>query len=91
MHFDTTRVKIDLDIIQRNFDAIAAKAGVPSGITNLRLLSSLHAVNMTIVIRRSIATTIDVIFFIFFLLNFVLFIVSPMNLFIKYYYELPTL
>ena len=28
MNFDTTRVKIDLDIIQRNFDAIAAKAAV---------------------------------------------------------------
>ena len=29
MHFDTTRVKIDLDIIQQNFNAISAKAGVP--------------------------------------------------------------
>ena len=29
MNFDNTRVKIDLDIIQRNFDAVRAKAGVP--------------------------------------------------------------
>ena len=29
MNFDNTRVKIDLDIIARNFDAIREKAGVP--------------------------------------------------------------
>lgn len=29
MNFDSTRVKIDLDAIRRNFDAIRAKAGVP--------------------------------------------------------------
>ncbi len=29
MNFDNTRVKIDLDIIERNFDAVRAKAGVP--------------------------------------------------------------
>ena len=29
MNFDSTRVKIDLDIIARNFDAIREKAGVP--------------------------------------------------------------
>ena len=29
MNFDNTRVKIDLDIIQRNFDAVREKAGVP--------------------------------------------------------------
>lgn len=29
MHFDNTRVKIDLDIIERNFDAVRKKAGVP--------------------------------------------------------------
>ena len=29
MHFDNTRVKIDLDIIERNFDAVREKAGVP--------------------------------------------------------------
>ncbi len=29
MNFDNTRVKIDLDIIQRNFAAVRAKAGVP--------------------------------------------------------------
>ena len=29
MNFDNTRVKIDLDIIQRNFDAVRRKAGVP--------------------------------------------------------------
>ena len=29
MNFDNTRVKIDLDIIQRNFDAVRQKAGVP--------------------------------------------------------------
>ncbi len=29
MKFDNTRVKIDLDIIERNFDAVRAKAGVP--------------------------------------------------------------
>ncbi len=29
MKFDNTRVKIDLDIIQRNFDAVREKAGVP--------------------------------------------------------------
>ena len=29
MNFDNTRVKIDLDIIQRNFDAVCRKAGVP--------------------------------------------------------------
>ena len=29
MNFDSTRVKIDLDAISANFDAIAAKAGVP--------------------------------------------------------------
>ena len=27
MHFDNTRVKIDLDAISRNFDAIREKAG----------------------------------------------------------------
>ena len=29
MNFDNTRVKIDLDIISRNFDAVKEKAGVP--------------------------------------------------------------
>jgi len=29
MHFDNTRVRIDLDAIARNFDAVCAKAGVP--------------------------------------------------------------
>jgi alanine racemase len=29
LHFDNTRVKIDLDAISRNFDAIREKAGVP--------------------------------------------------------------
>ena len=29
MNFDNTRVKIDLDILQRNFDAVCRKAGVP--------------------------------------------------------------
>ena len=29
MNFDNTRVKIDLDIIERNFDAVREKAGVP--------------------------------------------------------------
>ena len=29
MHFDNTRVRIDLDAISRNFDAISKKAGVP--------------------------------------------------------------
>ena len=29
MNFDSTRVKIDLDIISRNFDAVRRKAGVP--------------------------------------------------------------
>ncbi len=29
MDFDNTRVKIDLDIIRRNFEAVRAKAGVP--------------------------------------------------------------
>ena len=29
MNFDNTRVKIDLDVIDRNFDAIRQKAGVP--------------------------------------------------------------
>ena len=29
MHFDNTRVKIDLDVISRNFDAISQKTGVP--------------------------------------------------------------
>ena len=29
MNFDNTRVKIDLDIIERNFDAVLEKAGVP--------------------------------------------------------------
>ena len=29
MNFDSTRVKIDLDIISRNFDAVCQKAGVP--------------------------------------------------------------
>ena len=29
MNFDNTRVKIDLDVIQRNFDAVREKAGVP--------------------------------------------------------------
>ena len=29
MHFDNTRVKIDLDAIARNFDAVREKAGVP--------------------------------------------------------------
>ena len=29
MNFDSTRVKIDLDIIARNFDAVREKAGVP--------------------------------------------------------------
>ena len=29
MNFDNTRVKIDLDIISRNFDAVREKAGVP--------------------------------------------------------------
>ena len=29
MNFDNTRVKIDLDIIERNFDAVRLKAGVP--------------------------------------------------------------
>ena len=29
MHFDNTRVKIDLDAIDRNFDAVQKKAGVP--------------------------------------------------------------
>ena len=29
MNFDSTRVKIDLDIISRNFDAVKEKAGVP--------------------------------------------------------------
>ena len=29
MNFDSTRVKIDLDIIARNFDAVRQKAGVP--------------------------------------------------------------
>ena len=29
MNFDSTRVKIDLDIIARNFDAVKKKAGVP--------------------------------------------------------------
>ncbi len=29
MNFDSTRVKIDLDIISRNFDAVQKKAGVP--------------------------------------------------------------
>ena len=29
MNYDNTRVKIDLDIIQKNFDAVRAKAGVP--------------------------------------------------------------
>lgn len=29
MNFDNTRVKIDLDVIERNFDAVQTKAGVP--------------------------------------------------------------
>ena len=29
MHFDNTYVKIDLDIIRRNFDAVQRKVGVP--------------------------------------------------------------
>ena len=29
MNYDNTRVKIDLDVIQRNFDAVRRKAGVP--------------------------------------------------------------
>ena len=29
MNFDSTRVKIDLDVISRNFDAVCKKAGVP--------------------------------------------------------------
>ena len=29
MNFDSTRVKIDLDIIARNFDAVKEKVGVP--------------------------------------------------------------
>ena len=29
MHFDNTRVEIDLDAIERNFDAVREKAGVP--------------------------------------------------------------
>lgn len=29
MNYDNTRVKIDLDVIQRNFDAVRKKAGVP--------------------------------------------------------------
>ena len=29
MNFDSTRVKIDLDVISRNFDAVKRKAGVP--------------------------------------------------------------
>lgn len=29
MNYDNTRVKIDLDVIQRNFDAVRQKAGVP--------------------------------------------------------------
>ena len=29
MNFDNTRVKIDLDVIERNFDAVQAKVGVP--------------------------------------------------------------
>ena len=29
LNFDNTRVKIDLDAIGRNFDAIREKAGVP--------------------------------------------------------------
>ena len=29
MNFDNTRVKIDLDTIEANFDAVLAKAGVP--------------------------------------------------------------
>ena len=29
MNFDSTRVKIDLDVIARNFDAVKTKAGVP--------------------------------------------------------------
>ena len=29
LNFDNTRVKIDLDIIERNFDAVREKAGVP--------------------------------------------------------------
>ena len=28
MNFDSTRVKIDLDVISRNFDAVKKKAGV---------------------------------------------------------------
>ena len=29
MNYDNTRVKIDLDIIRRNFEAVREKAGVP--------------------------------------------------------------
>ena len=29
MNFDSTRVKIDLDVISRNFDAVKKKVGVP--------------------------------------------------------------
>ena len=29
LNFDNTRVKIDLDILQRNFAAVRRKAGVP--------------------------------------------------------------
>ena len=29
LHFDNTRVRIDLDAVSRNFDAVARKAGVP--------------------------------------------------------------
>ena len=29
MHFDNTRVRIDLDAVSRNFDAVARKARVP--------------------------------------------------------------